>query len=276
MDVSIVILNYNTFALTSNAIRSVYNFTTGVEFEVILVDNNSTEYDAALFKNEFPGIVLIKNTENAGFAKGNNFGIKHAKGNSILLMNSDVVLTENSILKCLQKLKSLPEDTAAISCKLTYPDGRIQYQCNRFPGILNPFMELTRIHKLFSKQKRAEIFLSSYFDNLSDIYPDWIWGTFFMFKRELLHLLPGEHLNEDYFMYCEDMKWCYDFKKIHKRVYYFAGTTVLHLSGQSYTDKATKEVTIARNESDFVLKTKGLPYYLVYKIINFLNVFFSS
>jgi GT2 family glycosyltransferase len=276
MDVSVIIINYNTFELTCNTIRSVIKFTTGVEYEIILVDNASPECDADLFVKEFPGIKLIKSPENVGFAKGNNLGIKSAVGKYILLLNSDVVLIENSILNCFSKLFSLSKDTAAITCKLIYPDGRIQYQCNRFPGITNEVIEFTRLHKLFSEKKRANQFLSSYFDHLTDINPDWIWGTFFMFKMEYLSLLPEKKLNEDYFMYCEDMKWCYDFKQAGKNVYYFAGTAVIHFVGQSLANKTTMGLNVAQNGRDFIIKTKGWPYLVAYKMVSYLNAAFSS
>jgi len=276
VDISIIIINYNTFELTCKCIESVIKHTRHIHYEIILVDNASTECAPELFKKEFPDIILVKSEKNFGFAKGSNLGIKYAGGKYILLLNSDVLFTENSVLKCADKLTSLPYDTAVITCKLIYPDGKIQYQCNRFPGITNQFIELTRLHKLFSGKKRAARFLSSYFPHLSDIYPDWIWGTFFMFKKECLSLLPGNKLNEDYFMYCEDMKWCYDFKKAGKRVYYFAGTSVVHIHYQSYSYNAYKGSNIAVNELDFILKTKGWLYMKIYKVLGILNGVFSS
>jgi GT2 family glycosyltransferase len=185
-------------------------------------------------------------------------------------------LIENSILKCVDKLTSLPENTVAITCKLIYPDGRIQHQCNRFPNIANEFLEFTRIHKLFTDEKKAKQFLSSYFDHLTDVNPDWFWGTFFMFRYESLSLLPGNMLNDDYFMYAEDMKWCYDFKVAGKQVYYCSGTTVVHLSGQSFADKKNADANNVKNELDFILKTKGWLYMVIYRFTRFLNVTFSS
>src|SRR5437763_942905 len=93
---SIIIINYNTFELTCNCIESVIQYTTTIPYEIILVDNASTECDAELFKKRFPQIKLVKNPENNGFAKGNNLGIKHAEGDAILLLNSDTYLKVNS------------------------------------------------------------------------------------------------------------------------------------------------------------------------------------
>src|SRR6187551_458695 len=98
MDVSIIIINYNTFDLTSNCIRSVVEQTKNVSYEIILVDNASVEKDAVEFSNIFPQIVLVKSSTNLGFAKGCNLGIEHSKGDYILLLNSDTVLVNNAVL----------------------------------------------------------------------------------------------------------------------------------------------------------------------------------
>jgi len=98
-EVSVIILNYNTFQLTCNCIASVIEFTKDISYEIILVDNQSTECDADLFKDKFPFIKLIKSPENGGFAKGNNLGIGFATGELILLLNSDTYLSEDAISK---------------------------------------------------------------------------------------------------------------------------------------------------------------------------------
>src|SRR5712675_1513772 len=101
MQISIIIINYNTFNLTSNCIRSVIQFTRGLKYEIILVDNASTECDPENFLEEFPQVKLIKNKINGGFAYGNNEGIRQASGEFILLLNSDIVLQEDSVSKAV-------------------------------------------------------------------------------------------------------------------------------------------------------------------------------
>jgi len=276
MDVSVIIINYNTFALTCKCIASIYRFTTEIEFEIILVDNCSVECDAELFRKQFPDIKLIKNTNNEGFAKGNNTGIKAASGKTILLLNSDTELVEDSISTCYKKLEERKDDIAVITCKLIYPDGRVQKQCNRFPSTGLNLLELLRIHKLFPEKKRARKFLGYYFDQESDIIPDWFWGTFFMFKKDILGKLNGGKLNEDYFMYCEDMRWCYDFKMLGKNCYYYSQAKVIHHLSQSVKSISYKNETTVNNKLDFVAKTKGRAYMRLYGILTALNILFSS
>src|SRR6185436_7017921 len=97
--VSVILINYNTFALTGDCIRSVINHTKGVEYEIIVVDNASTETDPGRFLIDFPSIKLVKSAVNAGFARGNNLGIEKATGDHILLLNNDTILQDDSISK---------------------------------------------------------------------------------------------------------------------------------------------------------------------------------
>jgi len=276
MDVSVIIVNYNTFELTCKCINSVYQFTKEVSFEIILIDNASAECNAGLFLEKFPGIVLIKNTENVGFAKGNNTGIKLATGNSILLLNSDTELIEDSISMCCKKLEQLQDKVGIITCKLVYPNGDIQKQCYRFPSISLKLLELFRVHKLFRAKNRAQKFMGSYFDNCSDIMPDYVWGTFFMFKRDSLRKMVDGKLNEDYFMYYEDVRWCYDFSKQNKKCYYYSQTSIIHHLSQSLKHKSNKSRIIVHNELNFIARIHGRSYMALYGFSTSLNSLFSS
>jgi len=236
MDVSIIIINYNTFQFTSKCIRSIYQHTKGLQFEIILVDNASRECDPLLFKQEFPGIVLIKNVENVGFAKGNNIGIGEAKGDVILLLNSDTELLNEAVSIAFKGLIQ-NETLAAVSVKLQNADGTVQYQCQRFPSVSLALLELLRLHKLLPQKTRAKVLLSTYFDHNSYVEPDSIWGTFFMFKRKILQHLPGKKLNDDYFMYFEDIQWCMDIKNLGYSIGYVPEGIVIHYMGKSNAPK---------------------------------------
>src|ERR1700679_2214851 len=96
MELSIIIINYNTFGLTCNCIQSIYDKLTDVEYEIVLVDNASVECDPNLFKEKFSGITLVINPVNTGFTGGNNTGIEYSKGEYLLLLNSDTELINNA------------------------------------------------------------------------------------------------------------------------------------------------------------------------------------
>lgn len=258
MDVSVVIINYNTFRLTSSCIRSVLQHTRGLDFEIILVDNASSECDPLLFLREFPDIILVRNTENTGFARGNNTGIEKAKGEIILLLNSDTELTENSVLTCYNELKA-QEKTAVITCRLVYPDRTVQRQCERFPLPGPAFLELSRLFKLLPKSVREEMLLGSFFPCDRPIHPDWVWGAFFMFRKKALDTIPGQKLSERFFMYCEDMEWCKIFRNAGWDIFFTPSTSVIHHVGSSGMGIQTtnKLRLIAENQKAFVLEYSG-------------------
>ncbi|MBX3164157.1 MAG: glycosyltransferase family 2 protein [Bacteroidetes bacterium] len=235
--VSIIIINYNTFQLTCSCIKSVVEKTKDVSYEIILVDNASTERDADEFKKLFPKINLIKSKENLGFAKGNNVGIQHAHGEFILLLNSDCELTEDSIAICCKEF-SEKKNIGVITCKLIYPNGKMQHNCQVFPSTIKIWIEKLRLHKLFSKKIRSSYLQGFYWDYETFGFPDWIWGTFFMFRKSALDLLPDKRLSDDFFMYMEDVQWCWNFRKAKIKIAYTPKTTVIHHGGGSNADRS--------------------------------------
>lgn len=237
MDVSIVIINYNTYKLTCNCLQSVFERTNGISYEVILVDNASSEIEPIRFETLFPALKVIRLPNNLGFAGGNNVGISYATGKYLLLLNSDTILVDNSVLTTYNYLEHHP-DAGVVSSKLVFPDGRHQSVAQRFPSIRYQLFELFRIQKLIGKTKGGRLLLGSFFDHNSNAVVDWVWGTYFMFRKEILHKLPGKKLDESYFMYAEDMQWCWDIKKLGYEIHFCAETTVVHLMGGSSADKS--------------------------------------
>jgi GT2 family glycosyltransferase len=270
---SVIIINYNTFKYTCSCITSIYKHTKIVPFEVILVDNASTECDPDCFKKEFPQVKLVRSDTNLGFASGNNLGIEHSSGDMILLLNSDTELIEDSLSYCYKYAKSLSYN-AALTCKLIYPNNIIQRQCSRFPSIFLNFIELFRIHKLLSKDKRGKLLLSDYFDHEEKVEPEWIWGTFFMFNKSILLKMSGQKLDDSFFMYCEDMKWCFDFKKLNVKILYLPYTKVIHHLGSS-SGSEYRLNTISKNELLFVKQTRGQFYKWVYILVRVANLLSS-
>jgi GT2 family glycosyltransferase len=257
VDVSIIIVNYNTFELSCSCIESVIKHTQNISYEIILVDNASTECPPDLFLQKFPSVKLVKNSVNSGFTGGNNLGIENANGKIILLLNSDVFLTENSILKCLEVLKN-DTKTGVISCMLKFPDSSIQKQCQRFPSILLSTIELFRIHKFIPQPKRGILMGNGFFDHLTSIYCDSVWGAFFMFPKKILDKFENKKLPGDFFMYAEDLLWCYRIKKAGYRIYYNADTSVIHHLGASSSESVLKFKH--QNEYNFIIKYYGWLY----------------
>lgn len=253
MDVSVIIVNYNTFDLTKACIESINQHTSEISYEIILVDNASTNFDATIFSQLYPKIKLICSSTNIGFSKGNNLGIKHAKGKYILLLNSDTVLKNNAIKMAHDYLESHPK-SGAVSARLLFPNGQHQSVCQRFPSVRYSLFELFRLQKIFPKKIVGKILLGAFFDHDEEVQADWIWGTFFMFSKNLLGLMPEGKLNDDFFMYCEDMQWCWDIKKLGYELNYYPKAEVIHyMEGSS----GQKQELMKQNHKVFMENNYG-------------------
>lgn len=255
--VSIVIINYNTFQLTCNCIESVMAHTSGVSYEIILVDNASSECDADLFKQKFPSINLITSQTNLGFAGGNNLGLQQTHGEYILLLNSDTVLTEDVISYVHRKAAGI-SNLGAATAKLIYPDGTVQPAAGTFLSVKKHFLEVTRLFKIF---RRTYAGLVKQYDFETDFSCDWIWGTFFFFPKKNLDAAGGQ-LSANYFMYFEDVEWCYHFRKAGLVNRYFAGSKLVHLIGKS-SSGTFKEKLMRKSHLRFVRINYGFFAYLL-------------
>lgn len=277
IQVSVIIINYNTFHLTCAAIQSVIEKTREVTYEIIVVDNASVERDADDFKKSFPQIQLIKSNENTGFAKGNNLGIESARGECILLLNSDAALQNDAISITYKALMADPK-LGVVTGKLLYPDGTVQHQCGRFPSVRLQVLELLRLQKVLSQKKRGELLLGSFFSHQYAVYPDWVWGTFFLFKKEILGQLPGNKLPDDFFMYAEDLQWCYIIQKLGYRILYQPQALILHHFSQSTKkNKAiVQNVVTIKNEDVFLQQHYGWLHTRVFYFFKFINIFLFS
>lgn len=268
--VSVIIINYNTFGLTSACLRSVYAHTKGVPFEVILVDNASTERDPADFLNEFPSLKLIRSDKNLGFAGGNNLGIQQSSGDCILLLNSDTELTEDSISIVCQEFKK-HSNLGFIGCRMVYPDGRIQYTARRFRSIRWELLDLFRFIPLaHSYEDRSREMLGKYFRHDVSVGCDWLNGAFLFFDRTLLNHFPNKDLDGRFFMYAEDQLWCEQAREAGFWNYFFAGTTIVHVnSGSSSVKRQLQNRQVMfRNELAIVRRRKGAGiYYALFVLI---------
>lgn len=236
-DLSVIIINYNQFQMTIDCINSILEKTHDIRVEIILVDNHSDKINPDDFLKIFPTqIKLIKSQENGGFAKGNNLGIQQASGEYIVLLNNDTLLQNNAFLSTKLFLES-QQDVAIATGKLIYPNGQIQHNCQRFPSVKYKLAELFRIQKLVGKKRAGTLLFGSFFDHNTIAYPDWVWGTYFMFRKSFLTEFEEHKLPETFFMYCEDMEWCMETKKKGYKIGFEPKGEVIHLLGASGAKK---------------------------------------
>ena len=132
MQLSIIILNYKQKGLVKNCLKNILSLNLGLEYEIIVVDNNSSDGCTVMVKEEFPGVKIIASKKNLGYAGGNNLGIKKARGKYILILNPDITPLTNSIEEIYQFMENNP-DCAIGGPKLLNPDRSTQISCCRFP-----------------------------------------------------------------------------------------------------------------------------------------------
>ena len=272
MQLSIIIVNYNTFTLTCNCIQSIYDKLVDVEYEIVLVDNASVECDPILFKLKFPEIKLVVSHLNSGFTGGNNLGVENSKGDYLLLLNSDTELINNAPKICLDHLLQHKE-VGMTTCQLLYPDGRIQYNCRRFRTISWELLEIFPLYKLLPKSKREALMLHHYFDHQSSANCDWVWGAFMLFPKSIIQQLPKKKLSDDFFMYCEDTLWCWDFKQLGYQIHFLPQAKVMHVhKGSVSKDKWLKiRTTSIRNHAQFMKK-----FYPDFRWYIFAAIYYSK
>lgn len=218
MDVSVIILSYNTSSLLRNCLRSVINNTFGIDYEITVVDNASTDGSVEMIESEFKEIKLIKNTENQGFSKANNQAIKIARGKYILLLNSDT-LTQKNIIESMVKFIEAHEDAAAIGPKVLNADGTLQNMGVHFPTIHGELLLLFRIYKFFPWRTRNRLFHKYFRDENTISQVDWISGCCLLIRRKALEEIGL--LSEEFFFYGEEIEWCYRAQRLGYRIYYW-------------------------------------------------------
>jgi GT2 family glycosyltransferase len=248
VDVSIVIVNYNTIALTTDCINSLIEYTKSVHYEIILVENGSNQFRTIDHEHWQGKVKLIVSEDNLGFAKGNNLGIVEAIGKYILLVNSDTLLQSDAVSLLYDYLEK-NQEVGVVSPRIIYPAGEHQSVAQRFPSVKYKLIELLRIQKFLAPQKAGKLLLGSFFDHRQTIDVDWVWGTFFMFRNDILNQLPNKKLDDTYFMYCEDMQWCMDIKKLGYRIHFCADAEIIHLMGAS---NGKKDTLMQQNGSMFM------------------------
>jgi len=210
--VSIIILSYNTKDLLKSCLESIGKNLKGFEFEVIVVDNASTDATASAISNN-NAIKLIQNKENLGFSKGNNIGAKKARGEYLLFLNSDTEIQDNGLRRMLEFFKE-HSDIGIVGAKLTNPDESSQRSAGNFYSIINTILMLFGGEHFvrFSPKEIQEV--------------DWVSGAFMMVRREIFRKLKG--FDENFFMYMEDMEICFRAKKLGFSTYFYPDVSVLH------------------------------------------------
>ncbi|WP_233185188.1 glycosyltransferase family 2 protein [Paenibacillus sonchi] len=214
-----------------DCLRSVYDSETNFVYEIILIDNNSRDDSVERISREFPGVMLIANSENVGYARANNQGMEVASGRYVLLLNSDTVVRKDTLQTMISFMDGRP-DIGASGCKVILPDGSLDKACKRgFPTPSASFYYAFGFSKLFPDRPRFNGYQLGYLDPDQDYPVDCLVGAFMLLRRETIEQVGG--LDEDFFMYGEDLDWCFRIKEAGWGIYYYPQTSIIHLKGGS-------------------------------------------
>lgn len=235
-------MNYNVKAFLENLLDSIGKATRNIAAEVIIVDNASDDGSVEMLREKYPDINVIANDDNRGFSKANNQGLAVAKGKYMLLLNPDTLVQEDTFETMIQFFEENPQAGMA-GCKVLNPDGTLQLASRRsFPGPWNSFCKLTGLSSIFPKSRLFARYNLTYLDENQTYEVDAISGSFMMLRREVYEKTGG--LDERFFMYGEDLDWCYRVQKEDWKVCYVHTTQIIHYKGESAKRSAFNETRV--------------------------------
>ncbi len=226
--VSVILVNYNGEEFLRKCIQSLFEITKGVSFEVILVDNASADNSRELVKREFPQVHLIESNVNLGFSRGNNLGVRKARGSKFLFLNTDTYLVEDSV-SVLSNFVDEQSAVAVVGPRLTFEDGSYQLSAGRLPGFAVEMIDKMRYavdRKLHSMIAPINQILSSAAREVG-----WVTGACMMVRRDVFEQVKG--FDENIFMYYEDKDLCKRILDTGGKIVYLPHTSVVHLLGGS-------------------------------------------
>jgi GT2 family glycosyltransferase len=231
MDLSIILVNYKSTQLVLDCIESIYQQTVQHSIEIILVDNDSNDDCQQKVLVKYPLVIFLSMDYNAGFARANNAGIEISKGEYILLLNTDTIILDNAIDKSISLLKQHP-DAVGCGVQLLNIDGSTQISgAHTIKGGLNTLLVLPYLGKLLRHfGYRLKTTIPSVQTIADTIEVDWVIGAYILVKKEVLK--KSGLLDNDFFMYAEEMEWCSRLRKYGKLLL-FADPKVIHFGGGS-------------------------------------------
>jgi GT2 family glycosyltransferase len=262
MDVSIIIVAWNVRELLYNCLKSVYEQTRGIEFEVIYVDNASKDGSVEMVRKEFPEVKILENETNEGFIGANNRGIKVAKGRYVLLLNSDTLILDNAIAKIVKFADSHPR-AAVVGCRVLNPDRTLQRTCFKYPSALNMFLSSTYLYKVFPRSKFFGRERMTWWDFNYEREVDTVCGCFSLVRRKAIEQIGL--MDKRYFVYGDDPDWCFRFRKKGWKIIFTPEAEIIHYGGQ----------TTKRMVDEFKLQLFGSKLIFVKLHSNFLEFYLA-
>lgn len=272
MDVSVIIVNYNTKELTKNCIDSVFARTSGVSFEVILVDNASTDGSVELFEKD-DRIQFIESEKNLGFGKANNLGYQYSNGKYVFLLNSDTLLLNNAIKMFYDKMESIDGSIGCMGCLLEDADRQFTHSYADFPKVSNLIYSLVspifrflgcKKWELDNPKRRTDGNHQSFFQ------VDYITGADLFIRRHVIE--ECGLFDPDFFMYYEDSEMQHRYFKKGYKSYIYVAPKIMHLEGCSMKPDRRKSLISFDSQLKYLEKTQPQLEVFLIRVLLFLKL----
>jgi GT2 family glycosyltransferase len=265
LDITIIVPNYNTRELLRECFTSIYHHTRDIQFEVICVDDNSSDGSADMVANDFPQVILVRNPVGQLYAKNNNLGIKMSRARYACLLNSDTKLIANAFQALVQFMDSHP-DAAACTPKLLNTDGSTQICIRRFAGLGTLILQGLNSYKLFPKGRVATRYYAADFDHSYEQVIEALGTTAFVIRRSTWEQVGL--LDERFPMYQVDLAYCYTLKTKGYKVYYTPCAEIIHYGSQSVNQKAIAGIRM--QHQGFIDFSDHYDYFSSNRMVKFL------
>jgi len=271
MDLSIIIVNWNSKDYLKKCIELILCHTHDINFEIIVIDSASYDGCGEMLRQVYPCVQFVQNHQNLGFAKANNKAFQFSKGKSLLFLNPDTEVEDNSIVVLYKHLNSLP-DAGIVGARLLNSDRSIQTSCiQSFPDILNQVLDMEVLRKRFPRWKLWG--MSSLIDNVSmPSEVESVSGACLMIKREVFEKVGM--FSNDFFMYSEDIDLCFKVRKRGLKNFYIPDAIVVHHGGTSSAQSNVStfsSVMQVESQCRFFRKTRSETYCYQYRLALFAS-----
>jgi GT2 family glycosyltransferase len=260
-DLSIIIVSWNVADLLANCLDSILSSSVSLQkalndsptIEIIVVDSGSSDHTISMLQERYPQVKLLAQNENLGFTRGNNIGLREAKGRYLLLLNPDTRVLGDA-LPCMIEYLHKNSDVGIVGPHTLNEDGTTQSTRRRFPNFLIGLFESTWLQPYAPKSLLDYYYIANGTPPDATLDVDWVQGSAMMVRRTVYEQIGG--LDEGYFMYSEELDWCKRAKQVGWRVVFLGSATIIHYGGKS------SEQAVAR--SHILFQQSKLRYFRKY------------
>ena len=265
MDVSICIVNWNSSDLLCDCLASIYSQNWESSFEIIVVDNASADSSVAMLRLHFPQVCLVANTRNMGFAAANNQAIAIARGRYIWLLNNDTVVLPGALDTMVCFMEEHP-DAGVVGCKTYNGDGSLQLTCRAFPTLRMQFLRTLYLDRLLANVRWFGDFYYTYWNYDSIRIVDIVQGSSMFTRRPVLAEVGM--LDEQFFMYSEEVDWCYRLKRHGWKTYFTSDAQIIHYGGQSGIKQSVDtRIAMQKSKLRYFVKYHGRLHAVLVRIL---------